>query len=839
MHIVNVIGHEAIGGAAMQSYCVDSRRLVRTERQGESVSTSRWWLPAFLVGLAVTLVVGPGALRVATAAAATTAGPPSGFVSVADFGAKCDGKSDDAPAIQAALDAAKAVYFPAGDYLIKSNLRIHDGNVLQGDPQASRIVVDDTFVKRDGWASGYAAIYNADFGAAYNATTADSVEIRGLRVSMAVHSAATITAIMAFANVKRLVIADCNLICNGTLGGTSGLDVYAGCRNVWIANNSIRTLNGTAHGSALLIRNECIGNGNTTETREVSIVGNHFESNEGDEILNVCGDDGPTEDITVQNNTFHHVRGGTRPVVSIAMYAAGNYAGVPDPPAASLSNVVFDHNTVTIDDFSSDGIRVGYAADTHVVDSVSITNNTVSCAVSAGTTAIIRCEPSTICRNVVVAGNTVASTGMAQVTYGVACVQEVRKNMLTGTIRTGFAYCGAVRENALQGVGQGFGAVDCSLVTGNTFSNVAVGVECERTATYEILENVITPADSASAVAVYGNSLNGAVDPSLVVRGNTINLRNAGSVGTRLEGRGFCGIGDDDWNGVGTYVALPPGALDAVAPSTTQSGAGAAWLRGPVTVVLTASDARSGVKSTEYRLDDGVWTVGSRVPVSGDGAHTLEYRSTDNAGNVEAVRTSCVNIDATGPTTTVSSAPSDRSTTPVTLRFTASDGLSGVATTEYSLNGAWTRGNSCTISQYGTTLCQYRSMDRAGNLEAAKTLTVRIDGSATTTAFAASVKRNRKVCLHYRVDVTPQSRSTARVTLRIYKGRALKQTLPLGIHITNSTLAYRWKCRLARGRYTIKVYAADLIGGLQASVGSSRLVVKQGPCGRRCSRIGR
>ena len=64
-----------------------------------------------------------------------------------------------------------------------------------------------------------------------------------------------------------------------------------------------------------------------------------------------------------------------------------------------------------------------------------------------------------------------------------------------------------------------------------------------------------------------------------------------------------------------------------------------------MTVTFTASDDRSGVKSTEYRLDGGAWQTGSSVTVSGDGVHALDYRSSDNAGNVEATKSAQVKID--------------------------------------------------------------------------------------------------------------------------------------------------------------------------------------------------
>lgn len=61
----------------------------------------------------------------------------------------------------------------------------------------------------------------------------------------------------------------------------------------------------------------------------------------------------------------------------------------------------------------------------------------------------------------------------------------------------------------------------------------------------------------------------------------------------------------------------------------------------------------------------------------------------------------------------------------VTIRLDATDDLSGVARTEYSLNGgqSWTTigiGNTFTISGNGITQFLYRSVDKYGNVEAAK-----------------------------------------------------------------------------------------------------------------------
>ena len=53
-------------------------------------------------------------------------------VSVKDFGAVGDGTTDDTAAVQAALTAAFAVFFPAGNYLFTGSLNLRNGNSLIG-----------------------------------------------------------------------------------------------------------------------------------------------------------------------------------------------------------------------------------------------------------------------------------------------------------------------------------------------------------------------------------------------------------------------------------------------------------------------------------------------------------------------------------------------------------------------------------------------------------------------------------------------------------------------------------------------------------------------------------
>lgn len=54
-------------------------------------------------------------------------------------------------------------------------------------------------------------------------------------------------------------------------------------------------------------------------------------------------------------------------------------------------------------------------------------------------------------------------------------------------------------------------------------------------------------------------------------------------------------------------------------------------------------------------IEGGTWqSYTNPVTFSQDGMYTVSYRSTDKAGNVEAVKTVGFNLDATAPTITVS-----------------------------------------------------------------------------------------------------------------------------------------------------------------------------------------
>jgi hypothetical protein len=76
------------------------------------------------------------------------------------------------------------------------------------------------------------------------------------------------------------------------------------------------------------------------------------------------------------------------------------------------------------------------------------------------------------------------------------------------------------------------------------------------------------------------------------------------------------------------------------------------WYISDVTVTLNATDDDSGVNTTYYRVDEGIWYnySGSFILV-GDGEDILiEFYSVDNAGNQEEIKSVVIDIDQTKPT---------------------------------------------------------------------------------------------------------------------------------------------------------------------------------------------
>ncbi|CAG7639778.1 heparin/heparin-sulfate lyase HepB [Paenibacillus allorhizosphaerae] len=112
----------------------------------------------------------------------------------------------------------------------------------------------------------------------------------------------------------------------------------------------------------------------------------------------------------------------------------------------------------------------------------------------------------------------------------------------------------------------------------------------------------------------------------------------------------------------GAYTLTYMGAADIVPPVTNaridgKSGAGTFNDR-DVTVTFSTYELLSGVNRAEYRLDGGNWTtVTGAVYLTGEGVHTLDYRSVDGAGNIETPKQAVIGIDKTAPVLRLNGSP--------------------------------------------------------------------------------------------------------------------------------------------------------------------------------------
>jgi len=143
-----------------------------------------------------------------------------------------------------------------------------------------------------------------------------------------------------------------------------------------------------------------------------------------------------------------------------------------------------------------------------------------------------------------------------------------------------------------------------------------------------------------------------------------------------------------------------------------------------VTAAWSATD-HSGVEGYQYRLDGGEWSVLNATPGAtfaslAAGAHTINVRAVDNAGNV-ATATVTFTVDLTLPSLSITSPANGTWVSSLLVTWQGSDDLSSVSSYEVSLDGGvWTDVLSATHYLFedaadGLHTIQVRAHDQAGN----------------------------------------------------------------------------------------------------------------------------
>ncbi|MFG2888930.1 OmpL47-type beta-barrel domain-containing protein [Streptomyces sp. NPDC048248] len=185
-------------------------------------------------------------------------------------------------------------------------------------------------------------------------------------------------------------------------------------------------------------------------------------------------------------------------------------------------------------------------------------------------------------------------------------------------------------------------------------------------------------------------------------------------------------------------VASPP-TDDTTPPETSvkldgEQDADGAYI-GSATATVSASDTGSGVNTIEYALDDGAYQpYTTPVMVHDAGAHTFRYRAADKAGNAAPEKSADFTVvtppaeDDTPPETTAEVTGDKNSDgnylDRATVTLTATDGESGVAKTEYAMDGGpfLAYSTPVVVDRAGRHTVAHRATDEAGNTSQARTV---------------------------------------------------------------------------------------------------------------------
>jgi len=163
---------------------------------------------------------------------------------------------------------------------------------------------------------------------------------------------------------------------------------------------------------------------------------------------------------------------------------------------------------------------------------------------------------------------------------------------------------------------------------------------------------------------------------------------------------------------------------DDTSPNSTDNWTTSGWVQQSSTTVEFSASDEASVSNITYSLNGGsnntVSGISTTVTVS-EGNNSLEYFATDTAGNQEAVNTEYVALDASPPSLSNDySATGWVSKSFVSVNYTASDPLSGVANTSYRKNGnsfTTIQSSSLTVdvSQEGNNTIDVKTSDNLGS----------------------------------------------------------------------------------------------------------------------------
>lgn len=157
------------------------------------------------------------------------------------------------------------------------------------------------------------------------------------------------------------------------------------------------------------------------------------------------------------------------------------------------------------------------------------------------------------------------------------------------------------------------------------------------------------------------------------------------------------------------------------------------WYVKMVNITLNATDNLAGVNATFYRIDDKWIKYNGSFGIDKEGINKIYFYSIDKAGNVEKEKNITIKIDKTPPVTNYSIEGKEGKNkwyaSSIKIKLSSKDNLSGVNYTMYKINhGDWKKyEKAINLSSNGEHKIYFYSVDKAGNVEKEKNITIKID----------------------------------------------------------------------------------------------------------------
>lgn len=191
----------------------------------------------------------------------------------------------------------------------------------------------------------------------------------------------------------------------------------------------------------------------------------------------------------------------------------------------------------------------------------------------------------------------------------------------------------------------------------------------------------------------------------------------------------------------------PSSSIDLGAPQY-RSADDRLYASGATGFTLSAHDSESGNAQIEYRLDKSSWKAYLETfRIEDEGEHRIEFRASDNVGNIGSIKQITVYIDTTPPISSMAPESGSHESSdiyftnrPLTISMEATDRISGVAKSEYKIDqGPWQTYAPFTLDNKKDHTVSFRSSDNVNNQETTKILEVQIDKTPPTSSISVGL----------------------------------------------------------------------------------------------------